>query len=222
MDKKDLLLKICGVAAFGLFSLQVSAATLTLGLDYEFSGADAPAGPGPDWMTATFDDTGLGEVTLTISNVGLVDAEFVSGFYFNVGNGIDATGLAFNHVSGDSYMALHTDNPATNSGTLKADGDGYFDIRFQYDTSAGSTFGFGEESVYKITGTGLDALDFAFLSAPGGGTGSWAAAAHVQGIGAGAGGSGWIGAPVPVPAAAWLFGSGLIGLVGVARRKNRV
>jgi hypothetical protein len=26
--------------------------------------------------------------------------------------------------------------------------------------------------------------------------------------------------PVPVPAAAWLFGSGLIGLVGVARRKK--
>jgi hypothetical protein len=25
---------------------------------------------------------------------------------------------------------------------------------------------------------------------------------------------------VPVPAAAWLFGSGLIGLVGIARRKN--
>ena len=29
-------------------------------------------------------------------------------------------------------------------------------------------------------------------------------------------------APVPVPAAAWLLGSGLIGLVGVARRKNKV
>ena len=27
--------------------------------------------------------------------------------------------------------------------------------------------------------------------------------------------------PVPVPAAAWLFGSGLIGLIGVARRKMR-
>jgi hypothetical protein len=26
---------------------------------------------------------------------------------------------------------------------------------------------------------------------------------------------------VPVPAAVWLFGSGLLGLVGVARRKNR-
>lgn len=26
--------------------------------------------------------------------------------------------------------------------------------------------------------------------------------------------------PVPVPAAVWLFGSGLIGLIGVARRKQ--
>jgi hypothetical protein len=30
----------------------------------------------------------------------------------------------------------------------------------------------------------------------------------------------WVGAPVPVPAAVWLFGSGLIGLVGIARRKR--
>ena len=28
-------------------------------------------------------------------------------------------------------------------------------------------------------------------------------------------------APIPVPAAAWLFGSGLVGLVGVARRRRR-
>jgi len=27
-------------------------------------------------------------------------------------------------------------------------------------------------------------------------------------------------APVPVPAAMWLFGSGLLGLVGIARRKK--
>ncbi len=28
--------------------------------------------------------------------------------------------------------------------------------------------------------------------------------------------------PVPIPAAVWLFGSGLLGLVGVARRKTRI
>lgn len=32
---------------------------------------------------------------------------------------------------------------------------------------------------------------------------------------------GAITAPIPVPAAVWLFGSGLLGLVGVARRKNK-
>jgi len=27
-------------------------------------------------------------------------------------------------------------------------------------------------------------------------------------------------APIPIPAAAWLFGSGLLGMVGIARRKK--
>ena len=32
----------------------------------------------------------------------------------------------------------------------------------------------------------------------------------------------WEATAVPVPAAVWLFGTGLLGLIGVARRKNRV
>lgn len=32
----------------------------------------------------------------------------------------------------------------------------------------------------------------------------------------------WVAPPIPVPAAVWLFGSGLLGLIGVAKRKVRV
>ena len=42
---------------------------------------------------------------------------------------------------------------------------------------------------------------------------------HVQGFGDG-GSESFVNNPVPVPAAVWLFGSGLLGLVGVARRKR--
>lgn len=42
---------------------------------------------------------------------------------------------------------------------------------------------------------------------------------HVQGFGYG-GSESFINNPVPVPAAVWLFGSGLLGLVGVARRRR--
>jgi len=41
----------------------------------------------------------------------------------------------------------------------------------------------------------------------------------VQGFDSG-GSESFVNNPVPVPAAVWLFGSGLIGLVGVARRKR--
>jgi hypothetical protein len=34
--------------------------------------------------------------------------------------------------------------------------------------------------------------------------------------------SSWEISPVPVPAAVWLFGSGLIGLIGVAHRKKQM
>ena len=36
----------------------------------------------------------------------------------------------------------------------------------------------------------------------------------------GGGSESFVNNPVPVPAAIWLFGSGLLGLVGIARRKN--
>ena len=43
---------------------------------------------------------------------------------------------------------------------------------------------------------------------------------HVQGFAGGESAS-FVNNPVPVPAAVWLFGSGLLGLIGIARRKKR-
>jgi hypothetical protein len=42
---------------------------------------------------------------------------------------------------------------------------------------------------------------------------------HVQGFSSG-GSESFVNVPVPIPAAVWLFGSGLLGLAGVARRKR--
>jgi hypothetical protein len=50
-------------------------------------------------------------------------------------------------------------------------------------------------------------------------TGALRVGIHVQGFGTG-GSESFVNNPVPVPAAVWLFGSGLLGLVGVARRRS--
>ena len=66
---------------------------------------------------------------------------------------------------------------------------------------------------FTITGTGITASSFAWLST--GGSPNYVAA-HVQGIPLDGGGtaSGFIGT-VPIPGAVWLLGSGLLGLLAV-------
>jgi hypothetical protein len=49
------LLSLLGASMLVLASATAQASTLTLGLDVEFSGGQAPAGVAP-WVTATFDD----------------------------------------------------------------------------------------------------------------------------------------------------------------------
>jgi len=67
----------------------------------------------------------------------------------------------------------------------------YIDEPFRTSTSGGSNYlSFGDQS-----NTGISDVDLAFYQAT-------------------------IGTAVPVPAAVWLFGSGLIGLMGIARRKK--
>jgi hypothetical protein len=203
----------------GSFGAQeATAATLTFQLDIEFSGADEPAGTSP-WITATFDDSfgGPNTVRLTMQANNLVDTEFIDDFLFNFDPALDPTFLSFNAF--DDIAS----SPGVSTGTnaFQADGDGKFDIRFDFPPPPGnfdSKFTTGEQVIFDITfNAAIDVNSFNFQSVEGGGQGTFNSAAHIQGIAPGAGGSGWIG-QVPEPASGLLLGVGLLAL-GVRQRR---
>ena len=203
------------------------SASLTLVFNSEFSGAQAPQGPTP-WLTATFDDAadsiGANGVRLTLSTTNLVSSEFVSQWLFNFSG--DASQLSFTPIDNSAAPTVNSTPVASINGYSDA-GTGNYDILFDFQTAAGAgRFTSGETVVYDIQYTSpLGVADFNVPST-GGGNGAFVSAAQIQGIsdpGCPASdptcGSGWVGS-VPIPAAVWLFGSGLLGLVGISRRKK--
>jgi hypothetical protein len=213
------------MATMTLFAFgTVNAATLTLVFDNSF-GADAP--DGTDWFTAFFDETAANEVTLTMTVAGTIGNADISEAYFNLDPNYLAL-LTITHVSGDVATV------STASDNFQADGDGLYDILFDFP-EAPPRFSAGDTSVYTLSGAGLLASSFNFLSTPNdGGSGPFLAAAHVLETGPLECdpdftcpphelenlNSDWISPSiVPVPAAAWMFGSAL-GLLGWVRRKT--
>jgi hypothetical protein len=206
------------------------AAPFCHALDYDyrfnttFSGA-GPSGPGP-WVDAFFHDTSSGSVSLIVSNNGLSGSEFISGLYLNLNTNFSATSLSF-HFIGGSVSSCPIDI-LTGRDQFKADGDGKYDILFDFDTALGHRFAAGDYLEYQITGIpSLTALDFEYLSAPAGGAGPFLAAAHVQSIGANDL-SGWIRPTeltrvfaVPEPSADALLGLGLVVYLRTRGRSRR-
>jgi len=204
-------------------AIPAQAATVTFQYTQSF-GTTPPIGPSP-YATAVFDDGGsAGSVTLTMTATSTIGAADITGMYFNLVDDSTATlnGLGFSYVSGPEA----TNGVGVGTNAYRADGDGYYDILFDYPPPGGpANFSAGDVSVYTITGAGLLASDFNVIGAPGPGAGNpgpFLSVARFQSTGTDGNGSDWVGAsPVPVPAAVWLFGSGLLGLVGVARRKKQ-
>jgi hypothetical protein len=207
-------------SAAGAIALIVAAPASAATLVYDFgtSFGDVPAsGPAP-WLTATFDDGGSpGSVTLTMSALGSLQTSSISEVYFSFDSSIIDLAVS---VIDDSAVGPTSIFIGQNS--YQADGDGIYDLYFDLPPPPGSMadrFSANETIIYQITGTGLTAASFNYLSEPGGGNGPFYAAAHVQQTGDGSQ-SDWIGV-VPIPAAVWLFGSGL-GLLGWMRRKSSI
>ncbi|MHB8473295.1 MAG: hypothetical protein ACYDC8_10755 [Gammaproteobacteria bacterium] len=212
---------------------QSFAATVQFNYTTNIRGPDL-AGP-PPWLTVTFDDGGVpGTVTETISIGGLTGSEKIRRLLFNLDPGLDPGELRF------TYMPTSTAAAATRirTGTNKF-GDaesGKFDViqkwRISEQLSPGQTL------QYSISGIpGLTANSFAVNSA----TNCWwdhctglspyraaGVVTHESGGPWSSRSRTWI-APldetsptaVPVPGAVWLFGSGLVGLAGIARRRGQ-
>lgn len=232
--KKSLKVLFTAIALMlGIVFMSSSANALSFDLDLEFSGADEPVATGP-WLNATFTDAGGGAVTLTLSDLNLTDDEYVGIWYFNLDTALLPSNLTFTYVSGVAASSITTTNDNIVSGpgnnaTYKADGDGFFDIRFDFGKTGGvGDFGVGATSVYTIT-SGLTDGSFDYMSLPGGGHGTYNTAAHVQSIDQAIGaddnnGSGWIGNEnyiiTPEPSTYLLLGSGMLGLAYWRRRRN--
>jgi hypothetical protein len=196
----------------------MAQADIVFDLDYTFS-SSTPGGT----FQATIADTGLDEVTLTMAILNPTGVEFVSGWYFNINlSPLPALG-DINFVSGTAASSVEV-----GANLFQADGDGKFDLLFNFPTSDPGKFTVGT-SVYTISATGLTAAAFNVSSEQGGGEGTYYSAAHVQGIGPTGALSGWIGADdpgrppdevIPEPASIFLLGTVLAGVVYGLRKRQ--
>ena len=182
-----------------------------------------PEGTAP-WITATFDDSfgGANTVRLTMSANNLVDSESIASWFFNFDPLLDPTDLIITAVS---IGAIGTTVVDTGANLFMADGDGFFDIMFDFPPPPGNEparFTAGETVVYDFTYIApLTVDDFDFGSELGGGSGVFNSAAQIQGIGPQDNDSGWIGTPVPEPGTGALLSLGLVILSARRRRSSR-
>lgn len=209
----------------------VGQAAMDPGIVYNFnnvfSGSVNPGGSAP-WVTATFQNDGSAGVLLTISGADLAGSEKLDSVYFNVNPALSASipNLTFSLQS--SSAGLAQPQISTGEDAFKADGDGKYDIKFAFGTGQG-TFNNGDSITYLVSGvTGLTADDFAYLSAPAGGSGPFYSAAHILGISPN-NSSVWVepsAGPIPQismmpePASFGFAGAALAGFVALRRRKS--
>ena len=158
---------------------QASGAGVIYQFDNGFSGTN-PNGPAP-WVMETLQDVSPGTVMLTVTNVNVTSSEKITELYLNINPNYNVSALQFSFVSGSAGVTAPL--PSLGEDSFKADGDGKYDILFQFSQTPSTSFGPNDYLVYQITGIPtLTSSDFVFMSSPAGGHGPFYSAIHVQGI----------------------------------------
>jgi hypothetical protein len=206
-----------------LFACNASA-QIRFNVDVVFDGINTPpVNATPPWLMATFEEVSASQILFTLEATGnLTDPENISQFYFNFDDSLDLGSLSYTHLGSAGSFALPAWVFGENS--LKADGDGKYDIRLDFSPGATTslTFNRHESVTYLLSYSGPETIheeSFDFLSMPAGGNGPFLVAAHVQNTISG--GSAWLAATatactaIPEPTGFSLLG--LSGMVALAR-----
>lgn len=183
----------------------------------------APTGNGP-YGRVTVETLAPGTVRLTMANLLDIGPQFVNDWYFNLDPAKNPNDLLVTYVSGQAAQSVIK---GVNAVEPPGPG-GDFDLQFQFGTANNANrFTANETSVYTITGNGINAESFRFLSQNE--SNAYLSAMTVQGIPTRGGtASGEIAGTlrvsqtaVPEPGTFALAGMGLLPLAGTILRRRR-
>lgn len=166
-------------------------------------------------MSVDVNDAGSGVIEFVFNNSGSDLSAFIADVYFYDGAYIDPTSVVISNSPDVSFESWAT--PGHLPGY-----DGIDNVTYSADSSAPvAKNGIQSGEWLGISFSLLSGVSYADAVAAlqGAGADDFTLGIHVQGLNDGVSESLITVPTVPVPAAFWLFGSGLIGIVAVARRR---